>query len=36
MEQGDEEAQQHYELLKIFAYGTYSDYKGWVFELLKS
>jgi hypothetical protein len=28
MEKGDEEAQQHYELLKIFAYGTYSDYKG--------
>jgi COP9 signalosome complex subunit 7 len=28
LEKGDEEAQQHYELLKIFAYGTYSDYKS--------
>jgi len=28
MEKGDEEAQQHFELLKIFAFGTYSDYKA--------
>jgi len=28
LENGDENAKQYWELLNIFAYGTYADFKG--------